>query len=415
MALVTRTISSTANLSTEIGNCGANTDILYLNAGTYSTGLTRTVDSTTRTRYLTITPTPGLTRDDVIIQSASAAESVFNQVDWIRLQNLTFQPALPGGANLFCLHLITPNRWIIQGCKFVSPTGAAGAINIDPKSTTGDKRRVAANVWIDGCEFTSADQTTVANFCVRAVFMGSALTQGFCENVHLVNNKFHHLTSPVSWGVCQNIHVEGNEFYECRYDGVRHPDCIKANGDACHLYIRKNNFHDNTAEQIMLKDGVLQNVVVENNVVATPGSSFQCIKIYDSRNVRLVNNTCGRAILFSRINFACQDVVCFNNTAGTLDCDTNINQVPEFTFKDYNVYTTNPIYLTRAANETAGTASYVNSGATPPDYHLTAGDTTAANQGVASGGGYLAPVTDLDGNARPFGAAHDRGAYERQT
>jgi hypothetical protein len=95
----------------------------------------------------------------------------------------------------------------------------------------------------------------------------------------------------------------------------------------------------------------------------------------------------------------------YGNLGADPDCD-----LPEWTLS-YNVGTTcgalGERWVANATNS-ANSPFYVNAPA--QDFHLKSGVNEALNIGAPT-----FPGKDLDGNARPFGASADAGAYERQS
>lgn len=167
-------------------------------------------------------------------------------------------------------------------------------------------------------------------------------------------------------------------------------------------------------------DGIFQNWIVENNVVIT--DHFHGISFYDAINCKIMNNTVLDPYLVSPIDpydlnsSSIGPAWILVSTKGILSCSGNVvrnnlvaNSV-SFSAPTMGV-SSNNIIIGAISNYTK---YFVNTSniAVPGsfDLHLKAG-CTAIDAGTTTD----APLTDMDGIARPQGAKVDIGAYEYKT
>ena len=127
-----------------------------------------------------------------------------------------------------------------------------------------------------------------------------------------------------------DVLVEGNEFEGVRsWDGVVHPDVIRTYLGGRGLVIRANNIHDNAAQGIFVKDGAVDGVVIENNLVARTTGGFKALNLYDIDGLRIVNNTFTGSAVFQG---TARSVVLKNNIFGSL---SNLGQL-DLDYEDHN-------------------------------------------------------------------------------
>jgi hypothetical protein len=154
------------------------------------------------------------------------------------------------------------------------------------------------------------------------------------------------------------------------------------------------------------------NIVIENNFFDCCRSGFFSIRLADHagtswRNVTIRNNSSDKAInLDGGVPYSNVKVV--GNIAPKLSMYTGTtgreSAVPAGVTVDYNVWYAG---AKRGSHDRAAPAGWVNAAAL--DFHLAAG--AAAIDGGDPAG---SPARDIDGDARPVGAAPDAGADERR-
>lgn len=190
-------------------------------------------------------------------------------------------------------------------------------------------------------------------------------------------------------GIISNWLVEGNTIFG---NGTSGGAGINLDGDINGI-CRNNLIYNNLASGIALFqiDGGApsSNNLIVNNTIYNPNSNRGAILMQDGAG----NNTVFNNILIS---------------------GKGMDIGPGSTFQhDYNIVSSY-VGASASAHESSATAAqlFVNAGAN--DFHLAAAS-PALNSGVATFNGKNAPANDIENNARPSGAAFDRGSYETVT
>lgn len=285
---------------------------------------------------------------------------------------------------------------------------------IDPAAPFGHALTIqdgSDDVIVDGCEFTGAKAEFAINYSSDSVAQGGSSTEPQISNTILRNNVITGVTAG-GFRITNfvNCTVEDNTITGITRAGISsHTDVIRTFRGGTNLICRRNYMDNNNALGIFIKDGVVTGATFTDNVVLRCAGSFQELLFYDVTGLDLVNNTTDGSISFGSAGDLANisSLRMFNNISATLTKDGTATE----TFRNYNYHGTYT-GLSAAANDILVTPTFVDTGA--QNYRLASGS-SAVNAGVSSGGGLSATSTDLDGNTRPFGAAPDLGAYERQS
>jgi hypothetical protein len=212
-------------------------------------------------------------------------------------------------------------------------------------------------------------------------------------------------------GLIEGALVEGNVIYG---NGARGGSGINGDG-VVNSRIQNNLLYDNHASGISLyringAAGSTGNVVA-NNTISMAADARWALNIQNGSTGNVVfNNVLHNAHSFrgsvsispdSLPGFASDhNVVMDRFTTDDGDTRLTLAQWRASTGQDQHSLVATPAAL------------FVNPAAN--DYHLSA-TSPAVDRGVASFNGHAAPARDLEASARPSGAAHDIGAYERDT
>jgi len=155
--------------------------------------------------------------------------------------------------------------------------------------------------------------------------------------------------------------------------------------------------------------------LVTNNLVFDNGG--RGIHAFESDHIDIVNNTVyssGRSPAVSdgeiTVIYASDVNVRNNIMFARTGKPTNAINAGSTATLDYNIAYNGTSYTGAGPHDLVGMdPKFVNPGTNPitVNFHL-----QASSPGVNSGGNTLTPANDLDGSARPYGAAIDRGAYE---
>ena len=176
------------------------------------------------------------------------------------LQNLDLGPVRLGGG--------------VQGAELVDSVVRGGVVLDSGASAV----LIAAN------DITSPGGT--------GVFFSSSVGKPTIENVTIRGNRIHDLgVAGVNARNFRNVVVEGNEItgVTAREPG-QHTDVIRTFAGGSSLIVRNNVLHDNSAIGIFTKDGPVNGVRIENNVILRT-TKHHAISLYDAHGVTLANNT----------------------------------------------------------------------------------------------------------------------------
>lgn len=208
-----------------------------------------------------------------------------------------------------------------------------------------------------------------------------------------------------------DVTLEANEFEGVQsWDGEVHPDVIRTYAGGSGLVIRANYLHDNAAQGIFIKDGAVEDAVIENNLVVRTAGGFKAFNVYDVAGLSMVNNTfVGAAIFQGRAT----GVVLKNNIFGSLSRSAPV----QLDYEDHNYIGAGSFPGTGPHDLDAG-LNYAAPGSY--DYCLAAG-----SAGIDAGTSNAAPARDRlrrprvdDPDARNVGTGpikyQDLGACERQ-
>jgi parallel beta-helix repeat protein len=237
----------------------------------------------------------------------------------------------------------------------------------------------------------------------------------------------------LSNGGSDNTILRGNRCFGNAKNGIHFNGDSSMGGDGLHrgLIIENNVIYGNTANGLDM-DGV-QDSLIRNNLIYGNGRNalraFRIDAAAGPKNLRIVNNTLlvtngsgwalklsedlGGHVIFNNILLNDNDstgsisvpnmnfVSNHNALVGRLSFDGETSMVNLSTWQaagfDTNSFMAAPVDL------------FVNTAT--DNYRLKAG-ALAIDAGLASLDGIAAPATDILGNARPRGSAHDLGAYE---
>lgn len=221
---------------------------------------------------------------------------------------------------------------------------------------------------------------------MRALGDGSIVRRNKVQNCHQINAS--HTDGFQSWsrgpggkpgtGTIRNVTIEDNKILE--YVGTRNPIACKLQG-------------------ISMFDGVYENFVIRNNVVAS--TAYHGITMAGGLNSQIVNNTVIHAgglagkfpwirISPTKTGIPPKNVTVANNLVTSNKVTSNPTN---------NIVETNNITVTNASGEFTSVANR--------DFTL-----RSTAKGVDAGTPTLAPKDDIVGAARPKGKAPDAGAYE---
>jgi hypothetical protein len=208
-----------------------------------------------------------------------------------------------------------------------------------------------------------------------------------------------------------NFTLDGTTLHDVRSDDLEayHVECLLL-ADAIGAVIRNAKLHGCDVFDLSIgvfDDGVLSNVLVENNsfgstgptVVSGLGLNTNTTR-WDGLNVR--NNTSLAAMRHPDCSEGCTDVVYSGNISplyGPWACVAGVSY-------RHNVWT-DSVDTCGTSDLGAPAVAFVDPSGTPPDLHLSV-------DSIASGRGDPAnvPATDMDGDPRPVGTAPDAGADE---
>lgn len=211
----------------------------------------------------------------------------------------------------------------------------------------------------------------------------------------------------------RNVKITDNEFEAVHsHDGVVHPDVIRTYHGGRGLVVRRNFLHDNEAIAFFIKDGKVEDVVLENNlIVRTRG--FYAFQVYDVERLEVVNNTIVDNAHGAVFKGAATHVVMQNNILDSLNSQGSVR----FDYEDHN--------LIAGGNLPGGGRRDISAGVrfvdrANLDYRLAPG-----SAGIDAGDSAGAPPLDRHGEQRVDdprvpnrGVGDDRyvdlGAHERQ-
>ncbi|BCM88966.1 hypothetical protein IAD21_00808 [Abditibacteriota bacterium] len=304
----------------------------------------------------------------------------------------------------------------------------------------------ASFITIDGLEVSGS---TRAGIGVRTLFddtgadtQGNIVQNCFCHDNGLPSGGAH---DGIFTGFALNFIAQDNI---CDHNGEHG---IYVSNSADNPIVRRNRCSNNRASGIQLNadkgtsingqaDGLISNWLVENNVIYGNGTSGGAGVNLDGdingvcRNNLIYNNGASGIALYgingaqaSNHNLIVNNTIYNpNSTRGAISMLDGANNNVVFNnilisgkgmdigavsgfAHDYNVVSS---YVGAAASAHENAASAASLFVAPgSNFHLVAGS-PAIDSGIATFGGGSAPSNDLDLNARPAGAAFDRGCYE---
>ncbi len=206
-------------------------------------------------------------------------------------------------------------------------------------------------------------------------------------------------------GVAAATHADGVAVTQ----GDDHTDCIRTFTGGTGLRVRRNFIHDCEGLGFFIKDGAVSDVDLTDNVIVRMVGGFAAFNVYDTTGIRVLNNTLDGSCTWQQSAAPSTGIVFANNICASHQAS---GTTPVFDYRDHNLIEgTNSFGA--AANEITGPAVYVNEAGDDYDLVSAGAGVNAGTAGPVSGNA----ITTLDqlGRARPFGAAPDMGARERQT
>ena len=130
----------------------------------------------------------------------------------------------------------------------------------------------------------------------------------------------------------RNVNISDNEFEGVHsHNGVVHPDVIRTYHGGVGLVVRGNFLHDNDAIALFIKDGKVEDVVIENNLIVRT-RSFYAFQVYDVDGLTVVNNTIVDNTYGAVFKGRATRVVVKNNILGSLN---RVGSV-QFDYEDHN-------------------------------------------------------------------------------
>jgi hypothetical protein len=223
---------------------------------------------------------------------------------WLRFEGLRLTgPGSPvsiaeGGSH----HIAVVNSDIRNGGggDLVSIGAGSSAVLVEGNYLSGGGEGVA---WV-------ADQTTAA-----------------ITDVTVRNNHFDTIgTDALRPANFDGALVEGNEIEGVAENGD-HSDALQSYAGGRNLVFRGNYVHDNNAEGFFVKDGHVDNVVLENNVFVNNRGAAAQVKLYDTTGLRIVNNTVWNNQANVVLSSGLRDVEIRNNLLEHLDADATVANV----------------------------------------------------------------------------------------
>jgi hypothetical protein len=167
------------------------------------------------------------------------------------------------------------------------------------------------------------------------VFLSAGEPEEPIRDVRIAGNHFSNIgISGINARHFRDLAIDGNEFEGVHsYDGVVHPDVIRTYDGGSGLVVRRNFIHDNEAICFFIKDGLVENVVFENNLIVRNG--LYGFQVYDVDGLDIFNNTImnnfGGMVFLGRA----RNVRLANNLLSSLSATSET----DFAFADFNYVT----------------------------------------------------------------------------
>lgn len=263
-----------------------------------------------------------------------------------------------------------------------------------------------------GARGVEIDRNRIAAPSGDGVLFASSYGRAPISDVTIRRNKFADIGRVgVNARNFRSVSIGSNSFTDvASFDGTVHPDVIRTFNGGSDLTIRGNIIRGAVAQGIFIKDGQVDGLRIENNVMTGIGGSFWAINIYDVRSARIVGNTVwdnNSGIVFQG---RATDVVLANNILQALNRTGSVS----FAYRGHNLIGSGDASRT---TEVSGDPRFVDPGG--GDYRLgprsPAIDTGTSEHGTSRDRDGSRRVDDprvpnRGAGARPY---YDLGAYER--
>lgn len=234
-------------------------------------------------------------------------------------------------------------------------------------------------------------------------------------------------------GGSDNVVLRGNRCFGNAKNGIHFNGDMSMGGDGLHrgLTIENNILYGNAANGLDM-DGV-QDSLIRNNLIYGNGRhalrAFRIDAAAGPKNLGIVNNTLlagrdggwavktsqdlGGHAIFNNILLSDNDAAGSISVPGTGFTSDNNVLVGRLSFDGKDSIASLRVWQAAGfdINSSIGAPASLFINATMDNYRLKAG-APAIDAGLASLNGIAAPATDILGNTRPQGSAHDLGAYE---
>jgi hypothetical protein len=279
--------------------------------------------------------------------------------------------------------------WLrFEGLHISSSSGSAFSI------AEGHSAHVAL-VGSDVRSTSGADLVPIGAGSSDVLFDGDAFTGGGegvawvadestakITNVTVRNSRFRDMgTDALRPAHFDGAVIENNDISGLSENGD-HTDAMQSYAGGAHLVFRGNYVHDNANEGFFIKDGHVDDVVVQNNVFAHNSGAASQIKVYDVTGLQLINNTVWDNEANVTLSSRNSDVVIRNNIFEHLDADASVANVTQ----DHNLIGGTYGWKITSA-DVKGSPAFVD--AAGGDYRLAAG-----SQGIDLGSSAGATTTD---------------------
>ena len=206
------------------------------------------------------------------------------------------------------------------------------------------------------------------------------------SNVTIRNNRLIGIgTDAIRPANFEHLVIEGNEITGVVERG-NHSDVLQVVWGGNDLVFRDNYVHDNRGQGFFIKDGLVTNVLIENNVFVRNRFGFQ-IAIYETQGLQLVNNTVWDNEHDASLGDNLRDVVIQNNALGGLIVDGEPAKLAPQVKQDYNVIGGGWNWGARGRHDRRGSVRFLDPGR--DDYRLAPG-----SLGIDVGTGNWGPSRD---------------------
>jgi hypothetical protein len=205
-----------------------------------------------------------------------------------RREYLTIQEARGEAVRLAGLRIGTSSYLRLRGITFDGPPDLlAGATHIHLQGIT-TSRGLAIRA---GASYVAITGSNISNPCGYGIVLSAGPNTPTIDNVAIVGNHLHRIGEDgIQAKRFRNLRVIGNEIEGvARCTPTGHSDVLQTVHGGDRLTVANNFIHDNAAG-LLVKDGTVTNLVIQNNLIVHGHDQFAA-NIYGAPGLRMLNNT----------------------------------------------------------------------------------------------------------------------------